>query len=462
MSVQVEKLERNRVRLVVSVDSQAVGGAFERAYKKLSRRVKVDGFRPGKIPRSVLAKVVGRDSIAQEALEEILLKAYPAAVKQAGIVTVSGPKFPEAPPPQEGSDYAFVAEVETKPEIKLGPYRGVAMPPVAVEPPASEVQEVLDSVRARHAKLLPKSEPAEAGDVVFFDLFVESQGKSVRELCRKDLEVELGSGALYHQIEYHLHGARAGEKKGVVVSCDEHFPLKSLRGRDASFRFTIKEVKKKLLPELDDELAKQAGHDGLQALQRWAQQQVRHLHARRVREKFLTALLDKIVEPVQVELPESLVEAEATRILQRLGRNVAAHGLELDEVFAEGKLKNAQDQQRVEAIAREKVKKDLVLEAIATQEEITVSTDEFLAEVVHLAQHLRQDPQHLLKQMQQDGEDRLIASQLLREKTVNFLFEQCRIDPDLPPITTEPEDPEMSEAPSPAPVAGEPKPQKGD
>lgn len=459
MAVQVEKLDKNRVRLVVSVDSQVVGGAFERAYKKLSRRVKVDGFRPGKIPRSVLAHVVGKDSLAQEALEEILLKAYPVAVKEAGIVAIGGPKFPEAPPPEEGSDYAFVAEVETKPEIKLGAYRGVTMPPVAVELPAAEVQKALDSVRARLAKLLPKSEPAEAGDVVFFDLFVEAEGRTVRELSKKDLEAELGVGSVYHQIEYHLLGAQAGEQKSVVIACDEAFPLEALRGRDASLRFTIKEVKKKFLPELDDELAKQAGYGDLQALRRFAKERVRHLLAQRVRDKFLTALVDKVVEPVQVDLPHSLVEAETARILYRLGRNVAAHGLDPAEVFDGGKLKSAADQERVEAIAREKVRKDLVLEAIATQEEITVSTDEFSAEVVHLAQHLRQDPKHVLKQMQEEGEDRLIASQLLREKTVNFLFEQCRIDPGLPPITAEPED---SEAPDPEPAAGEPEPQKGD
>src|SRR5689334_3856876 len=256
MKTQLEELEANRVRLTVEVPAHDVDHAFEHALHDLSQSVRLPGFRKGKAPKGLVMQRIGREAVVEEALEHHLSGWYRRAVAVSGIDPIDRPTIDWQAEPVEGEVFSFQAEVEVKPKPEVKSYKGMSGVRPPVEVPREAIEQELERLRLTVAELNPVERAAQSGDFVVIDFAGSIDGTPFEGGSGTDYGIELGSGRLIGDLEDGLEGMKAGEEKDVPVTFPADYPAEHLAGQAASFHVLMKEVKERLLPDLDDEFAK--------------------------------------------------------------------------------------------------------------------------------------------------------------------------------------------------------------
>ncbi|MBI2371177.1 MAG: trigger factor [Deltaproteobacteria bacterium] len=420
MKVQVEELSPVRRRLVIEIPAEVLREGIERAYRDLQRRVRVPGFRPGKVPRPLLERRYGA-SVAEEASREVIGRSLRQALEEHGIQAVSEPLVERESP--VGEPLRFTATVEVKPRIEALDYRELPVERGRAAVTEEEVSRELRRLQEEHAKLIVPAEGhrIEAGDFVILDYEATGEGRALSK--RADLWIEVGAGRFVKEVEEALVGLCAGARGEVTVTYAPDAPNEALRGKAVRFAFEVKEVKVKAVPALDDEFARDLGQADLAALRATVQEELRRRAEERVEEEAREQLVDRLIERNPIEVPLAMVEAKLHSMLQRTDSRLRAQGYSLEQLGVDVE----KMRREYEPGAARLVKADLLLEGIAAQEAVTVSAEEVEARLREIARRSNRPLEATKALYDSKGLLSSLRTELQQEKVLDFLMRSAKI-----------------------------------
>ncbi|WP_342601383.1 trigger factor [Psychrobacillus sp. FSL H8-0483] len=425
MSVKWEKQEGNNGLLTVEVTAEEVSKGLDQAFKKVVKQINVPGFRKGKMPRQMFEKMYGVESLFQDALDIILPHAYGHAVEDAGIDPVDQPEI-DIVTMEKGQPLVFTAKVVVKPEVTLGDYKGLEVTKLDETVTDEEIEEQLKSQQARLAELVVKEDAIVEGDtaVIDFEGFVDEV--AFEGGAGTDYALEIGSNSFIPGFEEQLVGLKTGEAKDVEVTFPEEYHAAELAGKPAVFKVTIKEVKGKELPELNDDFAKEVdaeveGIDGLRAkLKEAAAEQKKQSSAQNLRDD----LVEAAAANATIDIPEAMIKSETDRMLQEFGQRLEQQGMNLDLYYQFSGQDEAALRAQMGEDAKTRVKVSLTLEAIAVKEGLQASEEDITAELEKMAAQFNMAAEDIKKAL---GGTEVLANDLRFQKTVEFLVENAKI-----------------------------------
>jgi trigger factor len=418
----VEALEGNKVKLSVEVEQAELDKAIDGAFKRIAREVKIPGFRPGKAPRKILEARLGPDAARQEALREALPSWYAQAVEENDVDVIAPPEI-DITAGQEEGDVAFDAVVEVRPKISVGGYEHLR---VAVPTPVVSDEEVdaqVERLRGQFGELRTVERAAQDGDHVSIDIAGSLHGEPVEGLTADDYLYEVGSESIVPELDEHLRGAKVGD---ILVFDAEH-PDPG-EEHDLSLRILVKEVKEKILPDLDDEWANDASEfetvDELREDFRTRLGAVKRVQAQLALRQ---GVVDALVQLVTDEAPEPLVAAELDRRLRDLVHRLSHQGATVEQ-YLEATGRSVEDLTgELREASESAVKADLALRAVIEAEGITADDDEVDAEIERLAQQIEQKPDRLRRELERGGQIEAVRSDVTRGKALEWLADHAEV-----------------------------------
>jgi len=408
VETRVEEIGADKVRLSVDVPSADMRHAVEHAATDLAASLKIPGFRKGKVPMPVLVARVGKDRIYAEAVESHIGGWYRSAVAGSRIRPASAPEYDYELPDDSDGDFSFTATVDVQPKVEIADWTTLEVGAASPEIPPELVDRELDVIRDAVAELAPvDGRPAQEGDVVIVDLISEA-GES-----RRDVVVELGGGRLVEELERGLLGMSAGEEKEIAFEVGDE-------GATQSVTATLKEIKEKVLPPLDDELAKTASEfETLAELRADIESRLREQLDAEVETEFRAAAVDALVEASNIEPAEGLVAARANGLLASLVQSLERRGVSVEAYLAVSNQTPEQVQERITAEARQSLARELALEAVADRLGLEVTDDELRAFIREQAQ---------LEQANPEGDDAADVDKVVDQVMADGRAEQFRED----------------------------------
>ncbi len=423
----------SRVRVDVEVPADAVEQEVADAASVIGRDLKIPGFRKGKVPAQVVLRQVGRAAVLDEAVRQGLGDWYEQAVREAGIAPVGDPKIDVSELPEKGQPLSFEFEVGVRPAATLGEWRGLEVEraePVATD---EEVQTELDRLRESLASLEAVERAAAEGDFVVMDFVGSVDGEPFEGGEARGFLLELGSGRLIEGFETQLEGAAADDERTVEVTFPDDYQAEHLAGKDASFAVTVKEVKEKRLPELDDDLAIEAGgFDSLDELRQDIASKIGEAKAGNVERDFREAAVDAVANAATVEVPHDLVHAKAHEMWHQTSHRLQQQGLDPQQYL---QLVNKTSEELIvesEPDAERALRREATLAAIVEAEQIEVG-DEELLEVLREAstEPGKQPPsdkalQRSLKKARARGGDLALREDIAMRKAVDLIVDAVK------------------------------------
>ena len=423
MKAVQEALSPTRVKLTIEVPFEELKPSLDAAYKKIGGQVRVQGFRPGKVPPRILDQRVGRPTILSEALEDALPRFYSEAVGEQQVDVLGRPDV-DVTAFNDGEPLVFTAEVDVRPEVVLPDYDNLPVTVEDAEVTEAELDEQLGHMRERFAVLEGVDRPIENGDYVSIDLEASADGEPIEEAATTGLSYEVGSGTLVEGLDEQLVGMTEGAN-GTFTSQLLHGDK---AGTDAQVTVTVRGVKTKVLPELDDEFATTASEfDTLAELTadlRTRVERIKRLQqGMAARDKALEVLLER----ADVPLPQSVVDAEIEARMHNLGHQLEHAGLTLEGYLADEEKTQEQFDGEVRTAAEQSVKASLVLDAVAKKEELGVNETELTEQVVRRAQQAGVDPQSYADQIVRAGQLPVLAGEIVRGKALAIVLEAAAV-----------------------------------
>ncbi len=407
MATQVEELPDNKVRLTVEVPQEDLEHAVEHATSDLAGSVKVPGFREGKVPPEVLQARLGRERIFKEAVESHIGGWFMNAAATTRIRPIAAPEYDYQLPTSEDEEFQFTATVPVQPKPEPADWTELEVPYAEPEIPEGLIEQELEELRASVAELAPvEGRPARTGDVLVVDALDEA-GEGQR-----DLVVELGSGRLVEEIERALTGASQGETKEVEFELAD--------GSTGTAKVEVKELKEKVLPPLDDELAKAASEfDTLEELRADIEHRIQEVLEEEAETQFRSAAVDRLVEASNVQVGGPLVEARTRELLNGLGRSLERRGISAEAYFQLSGQTADQLVERMGAEAALSVARELVLEAVADQLGLEVADEEIEELIREQAELQGDDADEAIKQVFSDGRHEALRGDLRLRKALD-------------------------------------------
>ncbi len=428
MQPTVSELPGSRVSVEVEVPAADVDKAVNRAARGLAREMRMPGFRKGKAPPSLVIQRVGFAAVLEEAIREALPEWYERALLGSGIAPVGDPSVEVVSTPEaEGEPLAFKFEIGVRPKAELGEYKGLEVGKAEPEPPEELVDREVERIREGFAKLEPVDRAAGEGDVLLVDFEGLLDGKAFEGGKASDYLLELGGGQLIKGFEEQLAGVSGGETRSVEVTFPDDYQAEHLAGEDAVFTVEVKEVREKVLPELDDDFASEASEfDSLEELRGDIEKRLAEAVGERAEQDFRVAAVDAAAAEAKLDLPDELATARATERWERVERQLASRGMQSDAYL------QMQGKTREDVIAESKpeaeaeLRREAVLAAIADAEGIEASEEEMVEALEHSAEHERTTPEKLLKRLQESGRDAMIRDDIRFRKAIDLVAEAAK------------------------------------
>lgn len=392
MSVQVENLEKNMAKLTIEVSAEEFEQAVQKTYLRQKSRINLPGFRKGKAPRKMIEKMYGAGIFFEDAANSLIPTAYDNAAKESGLEIVSQPDI-NVTQIEAGKPFIFTAEVAVKPEVTLGTYKGIEVGKVITEVTEEDLNAELDKVREQQSRVVSvEDKAAENGDIVVIDFEGFQDGEAFEGGKGTDYPLTLGSHSFIDTFEDQLVGKKAGEETEVNVTFPEDYQEESLAGKPAMFKVTIKEVKVKELPELDDDFAQDISEfDTLAEYKEDLKKQILERREKTAKDAKEDAVIEKIVENAQMEIPEAMVRTQMNQMANDFAQRIQSQGISMEQYFQFTGLDNAKFGEQIRPQALKRIQSRLVLEAIAKAENIEVSEDELNKEIENMAAAYQMD-----------------------------------------------------------------------
>jgi trigger factor len=427
ISTTTTELPESRVRVEAEIGAGEVERRMNQAAKLLARSIRVPGFRAGKAPPPVVIKRMGRDVVLNEAVQESLGGWYRAAIDDAHVVPVGEPDLDIGELPKQGQPLKFSIEIGVRPKATLGSYKGLEVAKRAPDVSDEAVAEELDRLRERAAKLETVDRQAQRGDFVVMDFAGTLDGEPFAGGEGRDQMIELGSGRLVPGFEEQLEGAVGGESRTVTVTFPEDYGAENLAGREARFAVTVREVKAKQLPQLDDEFAEEAGFDTLDELREDIRSRMAEADAAQIESEFREAALDAAVAAATVEVPASLVEARARELWDSMLHQLSHQGIDRETYL---RLSGKSEEDTIEEAkpdAEQALRREAVLAAIAEAERLEPTEEEMLEAVQQATSPgERVSPKKLLERLRSNGRLDSLKDDLSQRKALDLVAESAK------------------------------------
>ena len=438
MSLQVEKLEKNMAKLTVEVPAEEVEAALQNAYLKNRKQISVPGFRKGKVPRQknkiampgfrkgkvprqMIEKMYGPEVFYDDAANALIQKAYPQAADECELEIVSRPTV-DIVQLEKGKPFIFTAEVAVKPEVTLGQYKDIEVEKADTTATDEEVAAELDKEREANSRTITVEDRAvQDGDMTVIDFEGFVDGEAFEGGKGTDYPLTIGSGAFIPGFEEKLVGAEIGKEVEVDVTFPEEYHAKELAGKPAVFKCTVKEIKVKELPELDDDFAQDVSDfDTLEEYKADVRKKVEEKKAADAKAKKEDAVIEKIIEGATMEIPDAMVETQAERMVDEFAQRLQMQGLTMEQYlqFTGGNVQALVEQSKPQALKR--IQSRLVLEAVVAAENLTASDEELDAELGRMAEQYKMEVEKL-KEMYTEEDLKSVREDLAIQKAVELV-----------------------------------------
>jgi trigger factor len=430
MKVTVAEVSKNRVELTIEVPEEKFEESLEKAYRIVVKKINVPGFRKGKAPRIVVENMYGREIFMEEALQDAIPKAYEQALEEVKdkYTAVSSPEY-EMVQIDKKKPFVFKATFDTKPEVKLGQYKGLEVEKIATEVKDEDIDAEIEKMRQRYAKLIViEDEEACEGDFLTIDFVGKIAGEPFEGGTGENYSLELGSHTFIPGFEEQLLGVKVGETKDVVVTFPDEYQVEELAEKEAVFTVTVKEVKRKELAPLDDEFAKDVSEFAtLQELRQDIANKLKKTAENKAEYELRKAVTKKAAENAEVEIPESMIENRLNQMINDVAFRLNQQGIPFEKYLelTNNKIDDLREMYRPEAEAL--VKADIVLEKIAQEEDIQATAEEVDEEIKKLAEKYQQETEKIHEVLQKQGQIPSIEFGIMLDKTVDFIIEQANL-----------------------------------
>lgn len=425
MSTKWEKQEGNEGVLTFEVSAEEFKKAIDEAFKKVVKNINEPGFRKGKMPRQMFNKKYGEEALYQDAIDIVLPEAYTKALDESGIDPVDRPEI-DIESIEKGQPVVFTAKVTVKPEVKLGDYKGLEVTPLEETVTEEEINEQLANHQARLAEMSVKEDAIVEGDTATID-FEGFVGEEAFEGGKgEDYDLEIGSNTFIPGFEEQLVGSKAGDSKDVVVTFPEEYHAAELAGKEATFKVTVKEVKGKVLPELNDDFAKEVDEsvESLDALRTKLTEQTTEEKKQTAAQALRDDLVEKAAANAEVDIPQAMIDSEVDRMLQEFGQRLSQQGMNLDLYYQF----SGQDEEALRAQMKEdaesRVRVSLTLEAIAAAEGIEVTEEDVNAELEKMTAQFGMTVDQIKTAL---GGTAILENDIRFQKTVEFLVDNAKV-----------------------------------
>lgn len=424
MEAKMEKIDVNVVKFEVKVEANKFNEALTRAYKKNVKNFNVPGFRKGKVPMNVVKQYYGVGVLLEDAVNFAIDGSYSEVLKENNIIPVDYPKI-DVVEVGEGKDFIYTAEVTVYPEVELGEYKGLSVEKKTYEVTEEEVAKKLKEMQEKNARVESKEEgTVENGNIAVIDFKGFVDGEVFQGGEGHDYSLEIGSKTFIDTFEEQLVGAKVNDTVEVNVTFPENYGKEELNGKPAKFEVTIKEIKVKELPELDDEFAKETSEfDTIAELKADITTKLEAANAERADREFEEAVINAVAENAKVEIPAVMVEKEVDKMVQNLQQRLQYQGLNLEQYFQF----TGTDEEKMREYMREnaatKVKVDLVLEAVEKAENIDATEEEIKEKAVEVAKMYSASEDDKMVELLMQSQQAALRSDVITNKAVKFLLE---------------------------------------
>lgn len=430
MKVQMEDVSPVEKKLYFEIPREVVSQEVESAYRALNYSVKLKGFRPGKVPRSILERHY-KNQVSEEVQTKLISDSYVKALDENKLFPVSEPAVLDRQF-EEGQDFKYTVRVEIKPEVSVAEYNGLETEREKTSVSEGDVEARLKDLQERHAQLKPISgqRPVQEKDFVVFDFEGTLEGKPLKDWKVNDHLAEVGRKMLIADLDLHLVGLGPQEEKDVTLTLPENYGRKELAGKQIQVHLKVKEIKEKILPALDDDFAKDVGdHATLVELKARLRQNLQEQRNALADQAAKDKLLSRLIEKTPFDLPKSMIDRQIQALTSRAEWRLANQGVRIDPQDPE----RQKIRETLQPAAEREVRSMLILEKIAEMEKIAVGDDELGQRLEKIARELNQRPEALRSLYQR--EDRLedLRAQLREEKTLDFVLNHAKITETLGP-----------------------------
>ena len=423
MSLQVEKLEKNMAKLTIEVSPEELEGALQHAYLKNRKQITIPGFRKGKVPRQIIEKMYGPSFFYEDAVNELIPSAYEKAVDECELELVSRPEV-SIVQIEKGKPFIFTAEVAVKPEVELGQYKGIEVEKQDTAATDEEVDKEIDKERESNSRSITvEDRPVQDGDMTVIDFEGFVDGTPFEGGKGTDYSLTIGSGAFIPGFEEQLIGAEIGKETEVNVSFPEDYHAKDLAGKPAVFKCTVKEIKVKELPELDDDFAQDVSDfDTLEEYKADVRKKIEERKAASAKAKKEDAVIEKIIEGAKMEIPDAMVKTQAEQGVDEFAQRLQMQGMSIEQYlqYMGGSIDAMVEQYKPQALKR--IQSRLVLEAVVAAENLEVSDEELEAEYSRMAEQYKMEVEKL-KELFSDADKKTIREDLAIQKAVDLVTE---------------------------------------
>ena len=425
--MKCESVEKNLSKLTFEVSAEDFEKAMVAVYNKNKSKFNVPGFRKGKAPMSIVTKMYTKAVFYDDALNMVLPEAYEAALKESGLDVVARPEF-DVEEIKEGEPVVFTALVTTKPEVKLGEYKGIKVPKIDYTVTDEDVQKDLEATQAKNARLVSVDRAVESGDIAVIDFegFVDDVafegGKG------EDYELEIGSNTFIAGFEDQLIGAKADDLVDVNVTFPEEYHAENLAGKPAVFKVKVNEVKTRELPEIDDDFASEVSDfDTLEEYKADVRKKLEEAAATKAETETQNAVLEKAIENAEYEIPDVMVDNQVMNLINDFATRLQYQGMNLDMYLQYTGMTLDAMKENYKEQAKKQVEGGLVLEAIAKAEGVEVSPEELELELVDMSKKYNMELDKL-KELLPEPEMENIKKQMVISKTIEMLANNAVVE----------------------------------
>lgn len=427
MNVTVERVE-NEATLKITAPAAEVNAGYKKAVQKIADQANIPGFRKGKAPRAIIEMHYGKEAVKQEAFEIVANKAYSEALNQEKLIPVSDPKVEESTF-EEGKDMELTIKVTLKPEPELGEYKGLHVEKKEVEVTDEQVDAQIKDMMGRDAKMVVAEEGAviEKGDFAIIDFAGTVDGEPFSGGEGKGYPLEVGSNSFIPGFEDQLVGLSKGDSTDVEVTFPEDYFVKDLAGKEAIFKVNIQDVKRKELPELNDEyVASKTEFKTVEDLRANYKERMQKAAEANAKAEYEHELIDLAVANAKFSVPEIMIEDKISQMAEEMKMSLESRKMSLDMYMQYTGLDMAKIRENQRPVAEENVKTDLVLDAIAKAEDIQVDMADVDAEIAAISAQHGASPEEVKKIIKGNGTMGLLLANILRRKAAHVVIDSAK------------------------------------
>ena len=426
MDVKVEQMsEKNMYRLTIEATAEEFEKGVQKAYDKNKGKISIPGFRKGKAPRKIIEKMYGKTFFHDEAVNEVVPELYEKAKAESDLDIVSKPSLKVVKMDEE-KPLVFTAEVAVKPEVKLGKYKGVEVEKQDTKVTDAEVEDELKKVQNTNARNVEITDrPVQDKDLTTIDFEGTIDGVPFEGGKGTDYPLTIGSHTFIDNFEDQLIGMNIGEERDVKVKFPDEYHASALKGKDAVFKVTLKEIKEKQLPELNDEFAEDNGYDSLDAYKENIKKNLTEAKETSAKNKKEREALDIIIEDCELELPQALIDTQVQRMAGDIERNVTQQGMTFEQYLKYMNITAEKFMENLKPDAEKRLKQRLVLEAIAKAEKLEASDEEYKAELEKNAKNYNLEADEFEVMLDDEGKE-LLREDIVIRKALDIVTSEAK------------------------------------